>query len=58
MLELEALMLKLEAHTNFKSNPPSSNMIFLGRFTSEVAENLTAFLSRQPPLIQRTSFST
>jgi hypothetical protein len=46
MLKFEAFVMKLGAHKNFKSKSPSSNMVFLSRFTSEVAENLVASLSR------------
>jgi hypothetical protein len=38
-------------------NSTNFNMVFLSRFKSQLAENLTAFLPRQPPLIYTASAS-
>jgi hypothetical protein len=49
---MKAFNFNTKAYTNFKSKSPNSNVVFLSRVMSSVAENLTASLSRQPPLIQ------
>jgi hypothetical protein len=57
MLELGALMLKLEAHTNaMKLNPPNFKIVFLSRFKSHRPENVTAFWPQQPTLIRTPTF--